>query len=189
VIGEGLVKTSSQLQALRFLMGMFESGFVPGCAYLISSYYTQDEFLLRYCLFFSMAILAGAFNGVSKPRQKHRSKTLADTRNTASCDCVLLDEGSGWLLWYACTCDLEWISVINVVGWRWIFIMEGLLTVLASLLSAFFIVPFPEQNNMFPEKEKACLLARKADEEVEDSDEPVWKHTLAACRDLKVWLS
>lgn len=51
-------------------MGMFESGFVPGCAYLISSYYTEDEFLLRYCLFFSMAILAGAFNGVSDLKQK-----------------------------------------------------------------------------------------------------------------------
>jgi hypothetical protein len=65
----------------------------------------------------------------------------------------------------------------------------GSLTVLASLLSAFFIVPFPEQNDMFPEKEKACLLARKADEEVKGSDEPVWKHTLIACRDPKVWLS
>jgi MFS family permease len=77
----------------------------------------------------------------------------------------------------------------SVEGWRWIFIMEGLLTILASLLSVFFLVPFPEQNKMFPEKEKACVLARKADEEVEDSDEPVWKHTLAACRDLKVWLA
>ena len=79
MIGEGLIKTSAQLQALRFLMGMFESGFVPGCAYLLSSYYTQDEFLLRYCLFFSMAILAGAFNGVSSPNQEHWAKALADT--------------------------------------------------------------------------------------------------------------
>jgi MFS family permease len=82
VVGEGLVKTSAQLQVLRFLMGMFESGFVPGCAYLISSYYTQDEFLLRYCLFFSMAILAGAFNGVRMPRQKHCFKALPDNDNS-----------------------------------------------------------------------------------------------------------
>lgn len=45
-------------------MGIFESGFVPGCAYLIGSYYKKDEFLTRYTWFFSMAILAGAFNGV-----------------------------------------------------------------------------------------------------------------------------
>lgn len=107
MVGEGLVKTSAQLQALRFLMGMFESGFVPGCAYLISSYYTQDEFLLRYCLFFSMAILAGAFNGVSTPKQEYHFQTLPDESNTASCDCLLFDEGIGRLLWYACAYDLD----------------------------------------------------------------------------------
>jgi hypothetical protein len=107
VVGEGLVKTSAQLQALRFLMGMFESGFVPGCAYLLSSYYTQDEFLLRYCLFFSMAILAGAFNGVSTLRQEHHFQTLPDEYKTASCDCLLVDEGAGRLLWCACAFDLE----------------------------------------------------------------------------------
>lgn len=53
------------MKALRFIMGIFEAGFVPGCAYLIGSYYTKDEFLKRYAVFFSMAIIAGAFNGVS----------------------------------------------------------------------------------------------------------------------------
>jgi len=77
----------------------------------------------------------------------------------------------------------------GVSGWRWIFIMEGLLTILASILSVLFLVPFPEQNKAFSEKEKACVLARKADDEAEKSDDPVWKHTLAACRDPKVWLS
>ena len=98
MVGEGLVKNSAQLQALRFLMGMFESGFVPGCAYLISSYYTQNEFLLRYCLFFSMAILAGAFNGVSKSKTEHHASP--DMCAIASCDCILHDEGIGRLLWY-----------------------------------------------------------------------------------------
>jgi len=45
-------------------MGIFEAGFVPGCAYLIGSYYKRDEFLRRYTVFFSAAILAGAFNGL-----------------------------------------------------------------------------------------------------------------------------
>lgn len=45
-----------------------EAGFVPGCAYLIGSYYKKDEFLKRYTVFFSAAIAAGAFNGVSAPR-------------------------------------------------------------------------------------------------------------------------
>lgn len=67
MVCEGVVHTPAQLKAIRFIMGIFESGFVPGCAYLIGTYYTRDEFLTRYTWFFSMAILAGAFNGVSLP--------------------------------------------------------------------------------------------------------------------------
>lgn len=40
-----------------------KAGFVPGCAFLIGSYYTRNEFLKRYTVFFSGAIIAGAFNG------------------------------------------------------------------------------------------------------------------------------
>lgn len=45
-------------------MGMFEAGFVPGCAYLISCYYKRNEFLRRYAVFFSANMAAGAFNGL-----------------------------------------------------------------------------------------------------------------------------
>lgn len=45
-------------------MGVFEAGFVPGCAYLIGSYYKDEEFLRRYAVFMSGAIIAGAFNGL-----------------------------------------------------------------------------------------------------------------------------
>ncbi|GAT24654.1 vitamin H transporter [Aspergillus luchuensis] len=63
VMGQGLVKTASGLIACRFFMGMCEAGFVPGCAYLIGSYYKRDEFLRRYAIFFSANMAAGAFNG------------------------------------------------------------------------------------------------------------------------------
>jgi len=49
---------------LRLCEGVFEAGFVPGCAYLIGSYYKRDEFLRRYTVFFSASIVAGAFNGL-----------------------------------------------------------------------------------------------------------------------------
>lgn len=79
-----------------------ESGFIPGCAYLIGSYYKKDEFLVRYCWFFSMGILAGAFNGVSgknRPRQLD-SMVGADRVSTASGDFVLDDEGGRRLFRY-----------------------------------------------------------------------------------------
>jgi MFS family permease len=46
------------------ITGVFEAGFVPGCAFLIGSYYMKNEFLRRYAVFFSAAIVAGAFNGL-----------------------------------------------------------------------------------------------------------------------------
>jgi len=64
-MAQGLVRTTGQLQALRFLLGMFEAGFVPGCAFLIGSYYTRNEFLKRYACFFASATAASAVNGVS----------------------------------------------------------------------------------------------------------------------------
>lgn len=61
---QGLVSSWGGLVACRFLMGVFEAGFVPGAAYLIGSYYKREEFLKRYAIFFSGAIVAGAFNGL-----------------------------------------------------------------------------------------------------------------------------
>ena len=37
---------------------------MPGCAYLIGSYYLNREFLTRYTVFLSAFLVAGAFNGV-----------------------------------------------------------------------------------------------------------------------------
>ena len=63
-IGQGLVKTNGGLQAMRFLLGFFESGFFPGCTYLISMYYKRYELQWRFNIFFTGSILAGAFSGL-----------------------------------------------------------------------------------------------------------------------------
>lgn len=68
------------LLACRFLIGVFEAGFLPGtlhecyeqqasndnsgCVYLISMYYKRYELQWRLNLFFSASILAGAISGV-----------------------------------------------------------------------------------------------------------------------------
>ncbi|KAK5172990.1 uncharacterized protein LTR77_003112 [Saxophila tyrrhenica] len=63
-IGQGLVKSKEGLIACRFLLGLFESGFFPGCTYLISMYYRRYELQWRYNIFFTGAILAGSFSGL-----------------------------------------------------------------------------------------------------------------------------
>lgn len=63
-ICQGVVKTPGQLQAMRFLLGLFESGFFPGCTYLISMYYKRYELQWRFNIFFTGSILAGSFSGL-----------------------------------------------------------------------------------------------------------------------------
>lgn len=74
-------------------------------------------------------------------------------------------------------------------GWRWIFIMEGIITVVVSAVSIFIIVPFPEQTTRFSPEEKNAILARVAEDGVEKDDVPAWKHALEACKDRKVLLA
>lgn len=63
-IGLGFVQNNAGLQALRFLLGLFEAGFFPGCLYLISMYYKRYELQWRFSIFFTGSILAGAFSGL-----------------------------------------------------------------------------------------------------------------------------
>ncbi|KAH7310010.1 major facilitator superfamily domain-containing protein [Rhexocercosporidium sp. MPI-PUGE-AT-0058] len=121
-IGLGLTKSFKGVLVCRFLMGCFEAGFVPGCAYLISRYYKRRDFTIRYALFFSAAVLAGAFGGL----------LAFAIRNM---------KGVG-----------------GYSGWRWIFIIEGLMTVVTALVGLFCIPDYPEKSTFLKAEEKEYLL-------------------------------
>ncbi|XMA15216.1 hypothetical protein WAI453_008007 [Rhynchosporium graminicola] len=57
------VQTSAQLLAMRFLVGMAEA-FIQGAVFYLSFFYTYSELASRGAIFYSMATLAGAFNGI-----------------------------------------------------------------------------------------------------------------------------
>ncbi|KAI3329765.1 major facilitator superfamily domain-containing protein [Ustulina deusta] len=125
-IGQGLVKNVGGLIATRFLLGIFEAGVFPGCAYLISMYYKRFELQWRMSIFFCAAILSGAVSG---------------------------------LLAYG-------IANLGGVGgygaWRWIFIIEGLFTVLVGVVSKWWITDWPETARFLNDDERSLLLARLA---------------------------
>jgi MFS family permease len=50
--------------AVRFLLGMFEAGMMPGIAYYLSRWYRRSELAFRLSLYIVMAPLAGAFGGL-----------------------------------------------------------------------------------------------------------------------------
>ncbi|KAH8586188.1 transmembrane transporter [Bisporella sp. PMI_857] len=130
-VGAGLTRSYGGLLACRFLVGSFEAGFTPCCAYLISQYYKRHEFQKRYSIFFSATQVGGAFGGFL-------SYALAKLNNKGG---------------YA--------------GWRWIFIIEGILTVCLSAVAYFFTVPLPENSKFLGEDQKTLLLNRLSHDESE----------------------
>ncbi|TID13934.1 Protein argonaute [Venturia nashicola] len=125
-MGQGLVESFGGLVAMRFLIGLFEAGFFPGCVYIISMYYKRYELQRRFTVFFSASIMAGAIGGLLAYGIAHMD------------------------------------GVRGYKAWRWIFIIEGLMTILVGLISYFFIVDWPQQAKFLNAEERALLMARLA---------------------------
>lgn len=49
---------------LRVILGILEAGFFPGCAYLMSTWYTRYELQKRYSIFYLIGSLASALAGI-----------------------------------------------------------------------------------------------------------------------------
>jgi len=54
----------ASVSAVRFLLGMFEAGMLPGIAYYMSRWYRRSELAFRLALYIVMAPVAGAFGGL-----------------------------------------------------------------------------------------------------------------------------
>ena len=50
-------------------------------------------------------------------------------------------------------------------GWRWIFIIEGLATVVLAIIAKFIIVDWPESATFLTETERALLIRRLAEDQ------------------------
>ncbi|KPM43660.1 hypothetical protein AK830_g2876 [Neonectria ditissima] len=60
----GFVHSYGALVALRFLLGAFEAGVLPGIIYVTSMYYKRHEFQKRMSFFFCSTLIGGAFGGL-----------------------------------------------------------------------------------------------------------------------------
>lgn len=60
----GFVHSYEALVGLRFLLGMFEAGVLPGIIYVTSLYYKRHEYQKRMSFFFCSTVVAGAFGGL-----------------------------------------------------------------------------------------------------------------------------
>ncbi|GAB7363367.1 hypothetical protein MBLNU230_g3647t1 [Neophaeotheca triangularis] len=142
-VAQGLVTNRAGLIGCRFMLGMFEAGFFPGCTYLISMWYKRYELQWRFNLFFSGAILAGSFSG---------------------------------LLAFALA---KMDGIGGYSGWRWIFIIEGLFTIVCAIGGKFLLPDWPETSKFLTEEERELLVARLAqdvgDAKMNRLDKPAMK--------------
>lgn len=63
-IGTAFVTNKGAICGVRFLLGIFEAGMLPGIAYYLSRWYRRSELAFRLALYVVMAPLAGAFGGL-----------------------------------------------------------------------------------------------------------------------------
>ncbi|KAK4994551.1 hypothetical protein LTR66_005440 [Elasticomyces elasticus] len=74
-------------------------------------------------------------------------------------------------------------------GWRWIFIIEGLLTCVLAIAAYWYISDWPSKAKFVNEDERAFINARlKADSDAEQHEAFTWSNAVQALEDPKVWL-
>lgn len=80
-------------------------------------------------------------------------------------------------------------------GWRWIFLVFGLLTVAASFLGFAFLVDFPDRAQHkkywgFVNSEEIAFVIRRVNKDRNDANEEPWnfKKWAASGKDWKIWI-
>ncbi|KAI1618835.1 major facilitator superfamily domain-containing protein [Exophiala viscosa] len=58
------VKSSGSLMAVRFVLGILEAAFAPGVSLMLGCWYKKNEQSRRFGIFYSAAVLSGAFGGI-----------------------------------------------------------------------------------------------------------------------------
>ena len=64
LIGMGFTKSWGTMALCRALLGILEAGFLPGCTYLITCWYTRFEVGKRLAGFWILSVLTGGFSAI-----------------------------------------------------------------------------------------------------------------------------
>ncbi|KAE8151429.1 major facilitator superfamily domain-containing protein [Aspergillus avenaceus] len=105
------VQSYRSLYAIRFLVGLFESGFYPGIHYLLGSWYTPREIGKRAMVFWLAGHIGTLFSG---------------------------------FLQAAAYTNLN--GVHGHAGWRWLFIIDGIITLPLAVAGFLFFPNLPQDG-------------------------------------------
>ncbi len=157
-------------------------GVVSACMSLISS--TTMFYVIRFIL--GMAE-AGFFPGIILyltfwyPRQ-YRARMVALFMTAIAISGVFGGPVSGWIL-------KQMTGVADLRGWQWLFLLEGIPSVLVGFLVLYVLDDGPQKAKWLTSAEKDLLLQRLQEEEETKKLEGVQNHTLRdAFSNPQVWL-
>ncbi|ROV89140.1 hypothetical protein VSDG_08886 [Cytospora chrysosperma] len=129
-LGTAFVHNQAQASGVRFILGVFEAGMMPGITYYLSRWYRRSELAFRLALYLVMAPLAGAFGG-------------------------LLASGI-----------LKLPHFGSLHSWRMIFGIEGIATIVLSIIAFFTLTDRPHTARWLTQAEKDLAIARVKSERV-----------------------
>lgn len=83
-------------------------------------------------------------------------------------------------------------GLANYNGWRWIFIMEGIITSLIGLAGFVFTVDFPDQTHKawrFLSEQETAFIVRRINRDRQDAEPEkfAFRKFLRPALDLKIW--
>lgn len=74
-------------------------------------------------------------------------------------------------------------------GWRWIFILEGIATVVIAFGAYWFIQNYPDTASFLTPEERVFIQKRlAADSDATHDERFTWANVLSAVKDPKCWL-
>ncbi|KAI1756528.1 major facilitator superfamily domain-containing protein [Xylaria castorea] len=78
----------------------------------------------------------------------------------------------------------------NLAGWRWIFILEGLLTIIVAVASYWMVHDFPDDARFLSEDERSRVIRRLKQDQQSSAEHEEWssRYLYAGLKDWKMWL-
>ncbi|KAM0441316.1 hypothetical protein ACHAPT_000625 [Fusarium lateritium] len=83
----------------------------------------------------------------------------------------------------------EMSGVAGLSGWRWLFILQGIITFILSIISAWILPDEPINTRWLSEEERELAHARVAADTVQiRTNTTTWAGLIDACRDPRLWV-
>ncbi|KAG6919397.1 hypothetical protein DXG01_006280 [Tephrocybe rancida] len=158
----------------RFFLGFVEAAFFPGALFLLSKWYKKNELGLRTAILYCGNIISNAFGSLIA------SGILSGMQGKL-----------GHAAWrYIGVFISALSSELNQVAYRWLFYIEGALTIAVAAVAIFVLPDFPTNTRWLSPEERALAIRRMEEdagvgdeEQTEGQGSGLW----LAVTDIKVW--